>query len=267
MQGMAHAAFWLWLAASLIAQQKPSLLAVFAHPDDETIVGALLAKYAREGHPVYLVTATDGQQGTTPHGGLPAGEELGRARRLELKCSIEKLGLTGWTPLGFWDAKLSEPKTLEQIGRRVVDEINRLRPDVLLTWGPDGVTGHPDHRAVSNVTTQVFQQRRLLRHHPRKLYYVALSDRQFAQARMEDRPVPFRTLEDSFITTWIDCKKYASAAFESIQCHETQWDGKRMEWHRNMFEQIMEGMITLRLAMSDLPATQRKETDIFAGLR
>src|SRR5437868_6312304 len=87
---------------------KPGILAVFAHPDDETTVGALLAHYAALGHPVHLATLTSGGKGTRLHAGIPAGPALERAREAELTCAAQALGLPPPIPLRFEDARLSD---------------------------------------------------------------------------------------------------------------------------------------------------------------
>ncbi len=81
----------LWLPLSPAARAG-TILAVFAHPDDEISVGAVLAKYAAEGHDVYLVTATSGQAGAG-NTDIPAGPRLGAAREKEVRCSAGKLGI------------------------------------------------------------------------------------------------------------------------------------------------------------------------------
>src|SRR5262249_10173999 len=72
---------------------KHSLLAVFSHPDDETIVSPLLAKYAHEDHAVHLLTLTAGEKGIRKHARIPAGQALAAIRAQELACSDAKLGL------------------------------------------------------------------------------------------------------------------------------------------------------------------------------
>ena len=79
------------------------LLAVFAHPDDESTVSAVLAKYAAAGVKVYLATATDGRLGVNEHAGIPAGDALAAARVLELKCTTEKLGINPPIMFGLYD--------------------------------------------------------------------------------------------------------------------------------------------------------------------
>ncbi len=78
------------------------IMAIFAHPDDETTIGPVLAKYA-ENHEVYLVVATDGSFGVTDHAGIPAGDSLVNIRTRETKCACEKLGINPPQFLGAQD--------------------------------------------------------------------------------------------------------------------------------------------------------------------
>jgi LmbE family N-acetylglucosaminyl deacetylase len=148
--------------ASSAAPANRTLVAVFAHPDDETIVAPALARAAREGAKVYLVIATDGRKGVSRHAGIPGGDSLAAVRAGEARCSAAVLGAQPPILLGFEDAGLSvlspwpgEP--LDRLAKRLESTLRDLRPDVVLTWGPEGGYGHQDHRLVGNVVTQVFQ--------------------------------------------------------------------------------------------------------------
>jgi LmbE family N-acetylglucosaminyl deacetylase len=139
-----------------------TIAAVFAHPDDETIVAPALARAAREGATVYMVVATDGRRGVSKHAGIPAGDSLAAVRAGEARCSAAALGARPPVMLGFEDAGLSvlspwpgEP--LDRMAKRLADTLRSLHPDVVLTWGPEGGYGHQDHRLVGDVVTQVFQ--------------------------------------------------------------------------------------------------------------
>ena len=70
-----------------------TLLAVFAHPDDESTVSPILARYAREGVDVTVAIATDGRLGFREHAGIPAGDELAAVRREEMECAAGNLGI------------------------------------------------------------------------------------------------------------------------------------------------------------------------------
>lgn len=85
---------FLLCTAMAEAQERPRVvLAVFAHPDDETFVGPMLARYAREGVKVYLGIATKGEKGITEHAGIPAGDQLTAVRRAEATCACQQLGI------------------------------------------------------------------------------------------------------------------------------------------------------------------------------
>src|SRR5918996_770729 len=73
------------------AQNRRPIVAVFAHPDDERVIGPLLSRLSREGQETHLVIATDGSKGVRDHAGIPAGEALAAARKLEAECAAERL--------------------------------------------------------------------------------------------------------------------------------------------------------------------------------
>ena len=150
----------LLLAASATFAQAPArtLVAVGAHADDEGPVAPILARYAREGVQVYLIIATDGAQGAA-NTSVPRGPEIAKLRIEEAACSAQALGTRPPILLGFPDGALgnyaADPTTLYRLTQRLHEELQRLRPDVLITWGPDGGYGHPDHRIVSSIVTQL----------------------------------------------------------------------------------------------------------------
>ena len=134
------------------------LMAVLAHPDDESLgVGGTLAKYAGEGVETVLVTATLGQRGR--YRGHPPGHELhpGPAalagiREAELRAAAGVLGVRELILLGYPDQELDRADPHEAVSR-IAQAIRRARPHVVLTFGPDGAYGHPDHVAISQLTT------------------------------------------------------------------------------------------------------------------
>lgn len=249
-------------ATSLTAAGQRSLLAVFSHPDDETVVGPLLAQYARSGHRVHLVTLTAGQKGVQPHANIPGGARLAAVRAKELACSVEKLGLAGHTLLEFEDQGFAvewDAKPMNAAANRVREAIDRHRPDVILTWGPDGGTGHPDHRTASNVTTQAFQMRSLLRHHPSKLYYVVVPDKAVSGAQDWWKE---RRVSREFITTEIDAASGVEAARASLECHKSQYTAGQIEAMSRM-DEVGKGRIYLRLALSSVGMPAAVEKDLF----
>jgi LmbE family N-acetylglucosaminyl deacetylase len=135
-----------------------TLVAVWAHADDEGPVAPILARYAREGVQVHMIIATDGAQGVA-NTSVPRGPEIAKLRVEEARCSAQALGIHPPILLGFPDGALghynADPALLFRVTQRVHEELQRLRPDVLITWGPDGGYGHADHRIVSSIVTQL----------------------------------------------------------------------------------------------------------------
>ncbi len=130
------------------------LMAVLAHPDDESLAfGGILAKYAASGVQTYLVMATRGERGWFgPAADYPGPEALGQLREAELRAAARVLGLREVVFLDYRDGDLDQADHAEATAR-VVAHIRRVRPDVVVTFDPNGMFGHPDHVAVSQLTT------------------------------------------------------------------------------------------------------------------
>jgi LmbE family N-acetylglucosaminyl deacetylase len=118
-----------------------TVLGIWAHPDDEAYLSAGLMALARDaGNRVAVATATDGELG--------GAEDVGRMRREELAAGLRAVGVTEHHGLGFRDGGCADVDP--RVGARVVGAvIEQVRPDTLVTFGPDGLTGHPDHRCVA----------------------------------------------------------------------------------------------------------------------
>jgi len=126
-----------------------TLLCCFAHPDDETFLAAgSLARYAREGVRLAIVTATRGQSGRTGDPSVCSREELGETRERELRAAARIIGIDDVSVLGYQDRQLAAAAVTE-VRRELVRAIRRLRPQIVLTFDPQGGNGHPDHVAIS----------------------------------------------------------------------------------------------------------------------
>jgi LmbE family N-acetylglucosaminyl deacetylase len=125
-----------------------TILGVWAHPDDEAYLSGGLMALARDaGSRVVCVTATRGELGTPDPVAWPP-RRLAAERTRELARSLEILGVTEHHWLGYRDGECAAVPAADAVAR-LCDVIGRVRPDTVLTFGPDGVTGHPDHQAVS----------------------------------------------------------------------------------------------------------------------
>src|SRR5207253_4875858 len=145
------------VSQSARAQNSRPILAVFAHPDDERVIGPLLSRLAREGRETHLVIATDGSKGVRDFAHIPAGPELAAARTKEATCAANRLGVRQLHVLGLPDGGLASFDALGKLRSSLVAIIDSLKPAAIITYGPEGGTGHPDHRLVGDVVTQIVQ--------------------------------------------------------------------------------------------------------------
>jgi LmbE family N-acetylglucosaminyl deacetylase len=205
--------------------QFDSILAIFAHPDDEITVAPLLAKFAREGKTVTLAIVTDGRWG----GAISEIEsiELAKVRAEEALCSANALGLEEPIFLAFEDGKTSQE--VYKIKNKITKLLQDEQPDLILTWGPEGGYGHSDHRVVSAVVTDIYQDgKNNTRAH--KLFYPAMPEKQFLTFSPTS---PFGQLlksiwgrtQEKFIGYRIKVTEHDIEASKSAaECHTSQFD-------------------------------------------
>jgi LmbE family N-acetylglucosaminyl deacetylase len=130
------------------AAQLGTVLSIWAHPDDEAFLSAGLMAAARDaGNRVVCVTATLGENGTDDPTGWPP-HRLAAVREHELRASLAALGVTEHHSLGLADGTLAaqSARTMTRQLTRIIDDVE---PDTIVTFGPDGMTGHEDHQIVS----------------------------------------------------------------------------------------------------------------------
>ncbi|MDO9348367.1 MAG: PIG-L family deacetylase [Anaerolineales bacterium] len=149
---------------------KPTLLAVLAHPDDESFgMGGTLALYAARGVDVHLICATRGEVGEVSPELLAGFGSVAELRESELRCAAGHLGLKGVHFLDYRDSGMEgspdnkhpqalAAQPLEAVAAKVVHYIRQLQPQVVLTFDPIGGYRHPDHIAIHNATLRAFEQ-------------------------------------------------------------------------------------------------------------
>ena len=136
--------------------QPGTLLGVWAHPDDEAYMsGGFMAEATTAGRRVVVVTATSGELGTPDPERWPP-PRLARHRQREMAASLAAVGVREHHWLGYPDGGCADV-AVEPVVDQLVSIIDRVRPDTIVTFGPDGMTGHPDHRAVSAWTTAAWE--------------------------------------------------------------------------------------------------------------
>jgi LmbE family N-acetylglucosaminyl deacetylase len=150
-------------------KRKPVLLAVLAHPDDESFgMGGTLALYAQRGVDTYLICATRGEAGEVDASHLEGYEDKAARREVELRCAAEHLGLKEVFFLGYRDSGMEgspenqNPSSLyqadvQEVALRIAQFVRRLRPDVLITFDPIGGYRHPDHIQCHLATVKAFE--------------------------------------------------------------------------------------------------------------
>jgi LmbE family N-acetylglucosaminyl deacetylase len=255
-------------------------MAVFAHPDDESFgPGGTLARYAADGVEVFLVTATRGEMGKL-HGKNPPVTEttMGSIRTKELDCACRVLGIKHKVILGYVDGELPRADHTELIGL-IVRLIRQWRPHVLLTFPPDGLTGHPDHMAISQAVKFAFKRaggtdfyseqlkEGLKPWDPLKLYYYVVPDSLAERLGLCVYGTP-----DDEITTVIDISSYSSPRGSAIRCHYSQLIPREIRDHqKNEVEEqakrLLRNQNFFLLENIRMKRTTVREWDLFEGIR
>ncbi|HET9314464.1 MAG TPA: PIG-L deacetylase family protein [Vicinamibacteria bacterium] len=267
---------------------QPRLMCVLAHPDDESLgTGGALAKCAAEGIETYLVTATRGERGRFGDAKESPGLEIvGRTREAELLAAARELGIREVRFLDYVDGDLDRVDTAEAIGR-IVTHLRRVRPQVVITFGPDGAYGHPDHIAISQLTIAAIAcagdcsfgaaSEDEEPHRVSKLYFIAWSRKKWDayQAALrklavkvdgeERQAVPWA---DWALTTVIDTSAVWPAVWRAVSCHQTQMSiykqlGSLSEEH----QRSLWGTQEFYRVFSTVNGGRVQETDLFEGLR
>jgi LmbE family N-acetylglucosaminyl deacetylase len=268
------------------------LLAVLAHPDDESLgFGGTLAKYAAEGVETYLVTATCGERGRFGANGKTADPAVvGRVREAELRAAAAVLGIREVSVLGYPDGGVDQVDASIAI-QAIAAHIRRIRPDAIVTFGPEGAYGHPDHISIGQFTTAATvcaayagyktedssPEESLPPHRVAKLHYMA-----WRSDKMEAYQAAFRKLTsmvdgvqrqatpwpDWAVTTEIDTSAFWPVVWKAVSCHQTQismYERLKLlgeEQHRALW-----GSQQFYRVYSAVNGGRGLETDLFEGLR
>lgn len=225
------------------AQARRPIVAVFAHPDDERVIGPLLSRLAREGRETHLVIATDGAKGIRDFANIPAGAALAAARTKEATCAAERLGLRQLHLLGLPDGGLASFDALGRLRSALVAIIDSLRPAAVITFGPEGGTGHPDHRLVGNVMTQIVQGD--ARYATLDLLYASLPTERLRTAPKASPTVNGMT--EALLTVRVPFEERDLAAGRAeFACHRSQYTPAEMDAINRYLAHAWNGTVWLR---------------------
>jgi LmbE family N-acetylglucosaminyl deacetylase len=256
------------------------LMAVLAHPDDESLgVGGALAKYASEGVEVFVLTATRGDRGRY-RGHLPGEHEhpgpvaLAAIREAELRAAASVLGVREVSLLDYGDQCLDRADPRQAVAK-IVGHLRRIHPDVVVTFGPDGAYGHPDHIAISQFTTAAIVA--AAEPSVSKLYYTAWPEStwtayQAAIRRLvstvdgvERQATPWA---DWAITTVVDTSAFWPTVWRAVSCHESQVAGyEQLTGLSPQHHQALWGRQSFYRVFSTVNGGRARETDLFEGIR
>ena len=157
------------------------LLGVFAHPDDEVFcAGGTMAQAAEAGAEVMIVSATRGERGQIRDASIATRRTLGAVREGELSAAAAELGVQHVQVLAYADGTLQHHRS--SLGAAITDIMQQFDPDTVITFGADGGYGHPDHVAISGLTTQAFRAHARDRNRGQRLYHAVFPPRRTSMA-------------------------------------------------------------------------------------
>jgi N-acetyl-1-D-myo-inositol-2-amino-2-deoxy-alpha-D-glucopyranoside deacetylase/mycothiol S-conjugate amidase len=283
---------------SALENDKPTLLVVHAHPDDESIsTGGILAKYSTDGARTVLTYCTRGEAGdilnpefVSPQPGLSITE----IRAIELAKAVKVLDVAAVHYLGYRDSGMAgtpennHPRAFARADKpeataRLVEIIRRVRPQVIVTYNEKGTYLHPDHIMANRVTRRAFDaagdrdykaENGLEPWQPSRLYYTAIPLERlrrlhelFTDQGQEPNfdPDVLGTPEEK-ISAVIDVRKFLPLKLEALHCHQSQMNPN------GMFRRMPETMRTEAMGYEHFecvrgcPPVDGKQSDLFAGL-
>jgi LmbE family N-acetylglucosaminyl deacetylase len=277
------------------------LLAVLAHPDDETFgIGGTLALYARQGVDVYLICATRGEVGEMDPRYMRGFQSVAERREAELRCAAELLGLRGVIFLEYRDSGMAgslennhlqalTAQPLEQVAEVVTRYIRQLKPQVVITFDPIGGYRHPDHIAMHRATVRAFELSGdeayrldgLAPFRPPKLYFHTIPHTILRlavklmpvfgqdprrQGKNKDIDLVSITKVVFPVHARVDFRPVARLREEATVCHASQGGGRLMTGPLAYLRRLLGSYETYMRAYPQPGPRERVEHDLFAGL-
>ena len=267
------------------------LMAILAHPDDESLgFGGALARYASEGIETSLICATLGQRGRL-HGKPPGDpehpgpERMAAIREVELRKAVAALGIGDLSLLGYMDGAVDQvdPQTAHAA---IAAHLRRVRPQVVITFSPDGAYGHPDHIAVSQFAAAAVMLAAdasfksadgAAPHTVSKFYYmvsIAASWQVYQDAfkqlvslvdGVERQAVPW---QDWQVTTIVDTSAEWERVWSAVSCHDSQVASyEKLKTLSPEQHAALWGKQYFYRVFSTVNGGRKVESDLFEGLR
>jgi LmbE family N-acetylglucosaminyl deacetylase len=219
---------FILLFTNLKAQQTKTILAIVAHPDDETILGEVLLKYKTMGYNIKLIIATDGKDGTRVTT-VPAGDSLGNLRKQESICACAKIGIEPPLFLGIdrLDTKHGTRQYFnshDSLMQLLKEKIPAINPSFIITFGPDGDTHHAEHIVTGASVTELLLKEGWVDKYP--LYYLAWSKQQNKINEIEELGV----VDGQYLNVKIlYTQEEENKALEMMPCYVTQFTAEEIK--------------------------------------
>ena len=235
-----------------------TILAIFAHTDDESSIGQVLSKYSKEAkvHIIFVVDDID----TSKLDITPDGDSINHLKIADAKCSCNKLKVQpiflGMGRLIYYPLKRPEyfikTKKLKSVLQQKIKELN---PDAIITFGPDGDSGHPEHRIVSSITTEIILYNGWVERYP--LYYAGWPK--------EEKPIDqlqgTGEVDKKYLTVEIHFSEEDEAiAFESFTCYKNQFSAQQIQERKDEDAADKLNIFYFR----QLIISNKRKTDLFA---
>ena len=273
-----------------------SMLVVFAHPDDEAFAtGGTLVKYASAGVRTTLVCATRGEVGEISDPVLATPNTLPSVREQELLCSAETLGIEEVVFLGYRDSGMigtldnEHPDAFilaneEEVIAKLVGIMRQVKPQIVLTFEPNGGYGHPYHIAIHNHTVSAFHKAAQENYgvelgeawRSDRLIYTAIPKSFFVdmRSRLQGLSEDTRDLDrfdetgfvwpDDQVDVEVDISEVVDRKWSALQCHQTQFGPDNL--FRRLPDEDAKALISREYFAIAWPEISREEpgSDLFA---
>lgn len=275
-----------------MSERRKSILACFAHPDDELGVASLVAQSVAQGARATLICTTNGDVGTVDEKYLRDYSSISELRLAELACATKLIGFTEVVTLGYRDSGMmgseenQRPESYWQVApeataEQVAEVMRRVRPQVVITFNTFGAYGHPDHIKINRATLAAFEMLQAEPEHPEKLYYNTFS-KGFARAALglakllrrdprkfgRNKDLDLQATFDAItpVTTRIPiAAKYRAIADEARRCHASQMRMNPVaETVGKVVSPLLFRDVTLSRVIPPPQPKERIERDLFA---
>jgi len=229
-------------AGAIAALEPCDILAVFAHPDDETFAAGTFAKLSVNGKNVQLVYATSGDAGGDRSGRGLENDALAKVREDEMRAAARVIG-TSAEPLflrypdGFvyenWEPVLDDIEAIMQ----------QTKPDIVVTFGPDGYYGHQDHLAIGQITERAFDNQGAAS----VLLHAAIPKSITDRIESMGGGSQYKGVDDKYVTYKVDVKRMTQVRVGVMEAHKTQFEPQLVEQFRSLAALTgLEGFVEVR---------------------